>query len=318
MSESTPTVNRQHKDSLFRIIFREKKDLLQLYNALNGTNYTNEEDLVVNTLEDAIYLGIKNDLSFIIRDTLNLYEHQSSFNPNMGVRGLLYLTDVIRAYIDLHDLDVHSSETLSLPFPQYMVFYNGCEEQPEKRIICLSDTFTPKPESKKPAVECYATMLNINIGHNRELLEKCKKLKEYAIFIGSIRRHQQAGLPLNEAAQKAVNESIQDGVLEDILRKNRAEVMEVVLYEYDEELHIKNEKDISRREGLKEGEQCALINLICRKLQKGKSPEKIADELDLEPALVFPICETAKDFAPDYDCEKIYNLLHNPSKVSKI
>lgn len=96
----------------------------------------------------------------------------------------------------------------------------------------------------------------------------------------------------------------------------------MVLYEYDEELHIKNEKDISRKEGLKEGlkkgEHCALINLVCRKLQKGKSPERIADELDLEPVLILPICETAKDFAPDYDCEKIYNLLHNPSRVSKI
>lgn len=310
MSKNTTVINRQHKDLLFRIIFREKKDLLQLYNALNESNYTNEKELIVNTLEDAIYLGIKNDLSFIIRDTLNLYEHQSTFNPNMGVRGFLYVADIIRAFIDRNRLDIHSSKRINLPFPQYMVFYNGTANQPERMTICLSDTFTPKPKGKKPAVECYATMLNINLGHNRELLEKCQKLKEYAIFIDGIRRRQEEGMPLNQATEETVNESIRNGVLEDILRKNRAEVTEVVLYEYDEELHIKNEKDISREEGMAIGHEMTLITQICRKLKKGKTPEVIAEELEEEFEIINSICKVAREFTPEYECEKIYDALH--------
>ena len=83
-------VNRQYKDRLFKLIFRDKKDLLQLYNAVNNTEYDNPEDIEVNTLEDVIYMGMKNDVSFLLTDILNLYEHQSTFNPNLPLRGLLY------------------------------------------------------------------------------------------------------------------------------------------------------------------------------------------------------------------------------------
>lgn len=73
-------INREHKDGLFQTIFREKEDLLSLYNAMNDTDYQNPEELTVYTLEDAVYIGIKNDISFLVGEMLNLYEHQSTQN----------------------------------------------------------------------------------------------------------------------------------------------------------------------------------------------------------------------------------------------
>lgn len=339
MVENKPTVNRQYKDSLFRIIFREKKELLELYNALNGTNYTEDVDLIVNTLEDAIYVGIKNDKSFVICDKLNLFEHQSSFNPNMGVRGFLYFAELIRGIIQLEEKDILSSTKIDLPFPQYTVFYNGTSKKPERMKIRLSDTFKPKCKGKEPAVECCATMLNINLGHNRELMEKCRKLKEYAIFIDCIRRRQKKGMSLEQAAKEAVDECIKNDVLADILRKNRAEVTNVLLCEYDQEFHVNHEKSISlekgirigerrgkqegkrigerrgRREGRQEGSQLAVIKFVCRMLKKGKTPEAISDLLDEDLDKVRKVCEAAREFAPDYDCKKIYNVLYGKSKV---
>lgn len=82
-------VARNHKDRLFRMIFREKKELLSLYNAVNGTFYTNAEDLEIVTLENAIYMNMKNDLAFIMDSYLNLYEHQSTYSPNMPLAGFV-------------------------------------------------------------------------------------------------------------------------------------------------------------------------------------------------------------------------------------
>jgi len=101
-------VKRTYKDRLFRVVFRDKKDLLSLYNAINETCYTNLDDLEIRILEDAVYLGYKNDLSFLISNTLNLYEHQSSTNPNMPLRGLIYFADMeaVRRYLELeYDLE---------------------------------------------------------------------------------------------------------------------------------------------------------------------------------------------------------------------
>ena len=95
-----PTLNREYKDSQFRLIYSEKKDLLDLYNALNGTSYSDPEELEVNTLEDAVYISIKNDISFLVGGTLNLYEHQSTYNPNLPIRGLIYLAHLYEGYIE--------------------------------------------------------------------------------------------------------------------------------------------------------------------------------------------------------------------------
>ena len=92
-------INRQYKDRLFKRIFRDKKDLLELYNAMNDTNYSNPEEIEVNTLEGVVYMGMKNDVSFLFTEVLNLYEHQSTFNPNLPLRGLLYFAKLYQKII---------------------------------------------------------------------------------------------------------------------------------------------------------------------------------------------------------------------------
>ena len=114
-------INRKHKDSLFKIAFREKENLLELYNAINDSDYDNPEELTIYTMEDVVFMGIKNDISFLIGEMMNLYEHQSTENPNMPIRGLMYFAENYESYIARNDVDIYSSTLQKLPFPQYYV-----------------------------------------------------------------------------------------------------------------------------------------------------------------------------------------------------
>lgn len=298
-----PTVNRNHKDRLFRLIFSEKKNLLQLYNAIRGSNYDNPDDLTITTNEDVIYLGMKNDVSFLIDDVLNLYEHQASFNPNMGLRGFLYLADSFRKYIESNRIYIYGSKAVRLPVPQYVVFYNGTKEEPDKLEIRLSDLFDKTAEIQ-PCIEVTAIMLNINRGHNRTLMDNCRILWEYAEFIGRIRENQ-VNLSLENAVNEAIESSIRDGILAGFLKAHRAEVMEVVLTEYDEKGYIEYEKQLSREEG----ELRKLVQQICKKLSKGKNPLQISEDLEEDLNIISKICNIASYFAPNYDCDQIVSKI---------
>ena len=159
-------VKRKYKDILFRYVFRDKSDILQLYNAINQTNYTNAEELVVTTMEDVIYIGMKNDLSFLIANELNLYEHQSTMNQNMPLRGLLYFAKMYEGYVESQKKNRFQKERIPLPYPRYIVFYNGEENLPQKMEMRLSESFEERDE--EPAVECIARFININYGQNDE------------------------------------------------------------------------------------------------------------------------------------------------------
>lgn len=254
-------INRNHKDRLFRLIFQKKKDLLQLYNAVNGTEYTNEKDLIINTIDDVVYMHMKNDLSFLFGGYQNVYEHQSTFNPNIPLRGYLYIAQLFRGLVETGEIDLYGSGLKELPAPRYVVFYNGTKEQPDRMELKLSDAFEPK--DKEASVECRAIMLNINLGHNQEMMEKCRRLKDYAVFVAEVRKETAAGYSLPDAVERAVDQCIRQNVLKDILVKNRAEVTEMVLTEYDEERHIANEKELSREEGILEGR-----NVMIKKMKQ--------------------------------------------------
>lgn len=245
-------VNGKYKDRLFRMIFQDKRDLLDLYNAINDTEYTNPEDLEITTLEDVVYLGMKNDLGFLIGWYLNLYEHQSTWNPNMPLRGFFYFADMLRAYVELNDLNIYSSRRVMLPTPKYIIFYNGTLEQPDQLQLRLSDSFMEK--ESEPALECCAVMLNINYGHNRELMEKCRKLGEYSLFVHWVRVFFQKGTySLEQAIDAAVDYCIEHEILTDILRKNRGEVKDMLLTIEDDKRHWRLMKQEVREQALAEG-----------------------------------------------------------------
>ena len=231
MQESV-SINRTYKDRLFKIIFEDKKELLSLYNALTGKNYQNPDELEINTIDDFIYMHLKNDMSFILDDWQNLFEQQSTFNPNQPLRGFFYFADLYK--VKYFGKKIYSTRLLKIPTPQYIVFYNGTTNMPDKKELRLSDAFQQPTE--QPDIEVVAHMLNINYGHNKELMERCRKLKEYAQFIDIIRHYLRENKQWSneQAISKAIDDCIQNNILRDILQKERLRVMASILSEFDE------------------------------------------------------------------------------------
>ena len=261
-------VNRKYKDHLFRFIFQDKKDLLELYNAVNNSSYTDPEELTITTLQDVIYLGMKNDLSFLIGSHLNLYEHQSTWNENMPLRGLFYFSDMLRGFVDEHELNIYKEDKIWLPTPKYIVFYNGTAEQPDRVELRLSDAF-PEKDRKECSLECRVTVLNINKGHNQALMEKSKRLSDYAYFVQAVRDNIMLGYQTEEAVTKAVDECIRDDILADILRRNRAEVVDLFLTTYDAKMHKRAIEEEATERGLKRGIAEGLERGMAEGLERG-------------------------------------------------
>ena len=238
------TANRMYKSRIFAMLFSDRNELLKLYNAINGTSYDDPDLLQVNTLENAVYMSMQNDVSFIIDMRLNLYEHQSTYSPNLPVRYLLYVADVYSDYTK--DMNLYGTKAVKLPTPRFVIFYNGQAEQPDRKELKLSELFSI-PDAD-PSLELKAVMLNINKGHNRKLMETCRTLQDYAEYTFRVREYA-AEMSLDLAVEQAITECISEGILADFLRKNRAEAKKVSIYEYDEERHMRQ----TREEGMEEG-----------------------------------------------------------------
>ena len=241
-SSNLHNMNWKHKDSLFKIAFREKEKLLELYNAINNSDYDNPTELTVYTLEDVIFMGIKNDISFLVGEVLNLYEHQSTENPNMPIRGLMYFAENYESYIARNNLDIYGRVLQKLPFPQYYILYNGVKEAEDRKVLELKDAF-PKLEGMEPCLNCKATLLNINFGHNREIMARSQTLMDYSIYIQRIRDNKGSGISIFEAVDRATEDCIRDGILKDILVKNSAEVKHMVLGAWGTENHLKKQRE---------------------------------------------------------------------------
>ena len=253
-------LNKKYKDRLFKLVFGTKGDLLSLYNAINGTTYINEDDITINTIEECVYMGMRNDVSFLVCDVMNLYEHQSTDNPNLPLRGFFYLSMLYKGLFGEHK-DLYSSRLIMLPTPQFIIFYNGDSEEPDDRYMNLSDAYIEKI-SGTPALECTARLLNINYGHNKEIMDKCKRLHDYSLLIKRVKDNIRSGMDKEAAVIAAVDSCIEDGILADILIKHKAEVTAMLLEEYNETLHINSEKSISYEEGREEGRLDVLISLV--------------------------------------------------------
>ena len=240
MNETLQT-KRTYKDSVFRMLYSRKEELLSLYNALNGTDYQDPEQLEVTTLENAIYMNMKNDVSFLLDAEMMLYEHQSTWNPNMPLRDLIYITRLLEKYVNRESL--YASTPVRIPAPHFVVFYNGSSDVSEDVILKLSDAFEERKgshlERKEPELELKVHFLNINQGYNEELMERCRTLREYSEFVARIRRYAAGETAIEEAVDRAVTECIAEGILADFLRSQRAEVVAVSIFEYNEEEELK-------------------------------------------------------------------------------
>lgn len=251
-------VNRKVKDRLFRYLFSQDREaLLQLYNGLNGTDYTDPSQLEIVTVDNIVYLSMKNDLAFILSGVLNLYEHQSTYNPNMPLRCFLYLGQEYQKLLARRQEDLYGSTLVRLPTPQCVVFYNGNREEPDERMLRLSDAFERR--DKDCGVEVTVRLLNINFGHNGKLMDQCRRLWEYAYFINQIKSRLNQGMPVKAAVDGAVMQCMEEGVLAGFLEEHRMEVMGMLLTEYNEKRTMKflrrEAMKLGREEGREEGRQ---------------------------------------------------------------
>ena len=227
--------NREYRSSVFSLLYNDPRKLLDLYNAMNHSSYTDADKLEIVTLSNALYIGMKNDKAFLLDYWLNLYEHQSTPNPNMPLRHLFY---VVREYARLVDMSrLYRSSPMRLPTPRFVVFYNGKKRQPERQVLKLSHLFVQAEED--PMLELKVEFLNINAGYNEELKERCESLKEYCLFIERIHRYMDKGMSLNLSVEQAVEECICEGILKDFLIANRGEVIAMSILEFTFEDWVK-------------------------------------------------------------------------------
>ena len=245
------TANRKYKDTVFRMLFSDRKNLLSLYNAVNGSAYEDEAALEIVTLENAIYMGMKNDLAFIVDTGLFLYEHQSTYTPNMPLRDLFYISAEYQKFVNHRSL--YSSVIQKIPAPNFIVFYNGTEKKEDSWINYLSEAY--QNLSGEPNLELKVLTLNINEGHNGELMEQCQILREYAQYVAKVREYARE-TELDVAVEQAVNDCIQNNILTEFLRKNKSEVIAMSIFEYDKEEEEKKlrkpEFEAGREAGKKE------------------------------------------------------------------
>lgn len=279
MKDST---QKKYKDTIFRMLFKEPKNGLSLYNGLNGTAYTDTTLMEYNTLENAIYMSMKNDLSFVIAHQMSLYEHQSTMNPNMPLRDLFYVAELLQKLVK--DKSIYSSGLIKIPAPQFIVFYNGAENVPEKMELRLSDAFETLEED--PALELVVTVLNINAGMNEALKEKCPVLGEYMYYVDKVRNYAKE-MELKTAVELAIQECISENVLRDFLMEQRAEVTMLSIFEYDEERELKLIREDEREIGKEIGKEIGRMEMLGKQVESvislceefGCSMDQLIDKL---------------------------------------
>lgn len=292
---SAITANRKYKDTVFRKLFSDRKNLLSLYNAINGTAYMDASQLEIVTLDNAIYMGMKNDLAFIINTNLFLYEHQSTYNPNMPLRDLFYISGEYQKLVDLKSL--YTSTRLRIPTPNFIVFYNGTEKNEDRWVEYLSESY--ENMSGEPNLELKVIILNINVGHNKKLMEECQTLREYAQYVAKVRRYSEE-MELNMAVECAVSESIQEGILKEFLQKNRAEVIAMSIFEYNEEEEKRKLRKAEYEAGMAEGVMKTKKETAISLAEMGLSVQQIAQGVKVEEKTVHKWLNEKKNMKTTY------------------
>lgn len=289
--------NKEYKSDVFSMLLQDKKRAMEIYNAINGTNYDDPELVEMTTLDDKSFsLTVRNDASFILDANLSLYEHQSTYCPNMPLRDLLYFASIIQKRIKSQKRDIYGGKVLKIPVPHFVVFYNGKEDAPDQYDLRLSDAF--EKETKNPEIELVCHVYNINNGKNAPLLSKCQTLREYMYFVDMVRKNNEISGNLEDAIEKAINQCMKENVLRDFLAQHREEVMHVMTLDYTFERRL----EMQRAEAIEDGERIGkeigkeekLSEQIRKKIQKGKPLDQIADELEEVPETIRPLYEKIK------------------------
>lgn len=255
--------NQKYKDSLFSAYFGEKPErLIELYNALEGTNYPLDTPVQVNTLDNVLFKDRINDLSFQIGEHLVvLVEHQSTINNNMPLRMLIYLGRLYEKIIE--QKAVYRSAVVPLPTPKFIVLYNGKSPLPEYSQQRLSDAFYL--EEDMPKIELTVDVWNVNYGKEVGVIQRCKSLAEYALFVYCVREERKKGKELGEAITIAIRQCIQNDIMREFLIQKGSEVENMLYGEWNMDEALEIGKEEARKEGIKEG----IIKTLCRLVASG-------------------------------------------------
>ena len=252
-------VNTKYKDSMFSLLFSDPDTLRELYCALEGITLPAEVPVTINTLQDVLFMDRVNDISFEIGGKLViLIEHQSTINPNMALRLLMYIARVYEKIIG--DKNLYASKFIRIPRPEFFVLYNGVAPYPDEAFMKLSDAFENtellKPFGKEsPALELEVKVININQGKNEGIAGKCKTLGGYSAFVDKVREFEKELGDREEAIKKAVRYCRDHDILKEFLEENATEVMNMLMTEWkmEDALAFRFEEGIE--EGMEKGKE---------------------------------------------------------------
>jgi len=269
--------NRKIKDSLFRLLFGVNEVILELYNAINNTNYGPDTEVSIITLENALYAMPMNDISFILDDKLIvLIEHQSTINENMPLRMLLYIARSYERWTK--DLDIYRKDMLTIPRPEFIVLYNGPDEMKDEVILNLSDMFARQDMKYPVNLELVVRIYNINKGRNPDMARRSATLNGYEVLIAKSREYaKDKSITPEQAVDRATEECISEGILVNFLKTHRSEVRNMLTTEWK----LEDALMVREMEGEKRGRKEALKNVTLKMKEQGASVDEIAKITDL-------------------------------------
>jgi predicted transposase/invertase (TIGR01784 family) len=245
---------------------------LELYNAIQNTGYGKDTEIEITTLESVLYMERINDISFVIDGKIVvLIEHQSTINPNMPLRMLLYIARVYEKIMDPRNL--YTKTKMSIPHPEFIVLYNGVDDYPDSQVLKLSDMFVQYGVDNPINLELTVQVYNINKGRNPQFADKSKTLDGYETFIAAAREYEKT-MDREEAIGKAIEDCIKQNILKEFLEKHSSEVRNMLLTEWDWDtaLRVREEDGVVKglREGLREGMREGLREGMQKGELKGK------------------------------------------------
>ena len=282
--------NREYKSDVFSMLMENKSYALEVYNALNHSDYKNPEEVEIIRLERGISLSIRNDASFLIDMNMSFYEHQSTYNPNMPLRSAIYYVNALEDWLRKKNLDLFSRRRIQVPTPHFVVFYNGTEKRPEYEEMKLSEAFCHKTD--EPGIEVRCRVYNINPDNNRTLKERSAVLEDFfRDRKDEVKKMTHLDYTWEKREQMIRKEEFEDGVAEGMERGIEQGI----------------ERGMER--GVEQGSLRRLVNQVCSKLKKGKTPEEIADALEEPVENIQKICRIAEQYAPEYSVEEVCRAL---------
>jgi hypothetical protein len=268
-------INSSHKDSVFTALFSDKKCLLELYNAIEGTHYEDESRIELNTLQNVLFMDRLNDISFTLDGRLVvLIEHQSTINANMPLRFLLYIARVYEKLIQ--PKTIYRENLQKIPKPEFIVLYNGIDPYPDRHIQKLSDAFIGLGIDETPALELTVQVLNINKGCNEQIVKKSRNLDGYATFIALIRENRNT-MDMEGAVTEAIKTCIRENILGDFLKIHSTEVINMLFTDWNWDAAKEVWQEEAEARGEARGQQ-----MMLELLRSGKSPDEILRQYDTQ------------------------------------